>query len=46
MSDYWDGFWAGIAVSFLLSQLYFLFCDISGGKIKRAEKDMGGKQSR
>lgn len=38
MSSYWDGFWTGIAVAFLMSQLYFLYTDIINGKIKRREK--------
>jgi len=38
MSSYWDGFWTGVAVTFVMSQLYFLCCDISCGKIKRREK--------
>lgn len=38
MSDYWDGFWTGVAVTFVMSQLHFLICDISSGKIKRREK--------
>jgi len=38
MSSYWDGFWTGMAVAFVGSQLYFLVCDISSGRIKRREK--------
>ena len=35
MSSYWDGFWTGMAVAFVGSQLYFLYYDIINGKIKR-----------
>lgn len=30
MSDYWDGFWTGIAIAFFGSQLYFLYFDVLG----------------
>lgn len=38
MYDYWDGFWTGMAVAFLLSQLYFLYIDILNGKIKKRDE--------
>jgi len=39
MSNYWDGFWTGIVISFFGSQLYFLYYEVLDYGSERRKKE-------
>lgn len=46
MSEYWNGFWTGIAIAFFGSQLYFLYYDVLDYRNKKKDsKDAVQEQS-